>query len=102
MSLEARFQLREKLGQGASSEVFDAYDRNLRRHVAIKLFRKFNRKGLLDDLLQPGKLTNGRVLDYNLGLTTVPYRGFKTLGHGGSLPGAWRENRPYRRGRVAR
>lgn len=49
MSLEARFQLREKLGQGASSEVFDAYDRNLRRHVAIKLFRKFNRKGLLDE-----------------------------------------------------
>jgi len=45
------------------------------------------RKGLLDDLLQPGKLTNGRVLDYNLGLTTVPYRGFKTFGHGGSLPG---------------
>lgn len=45
------------------------------------------RKGLLQDLLQPGKLSNGRVLDYNLGLTTVPYRGFKTLGHGGSLPG---------------
>jgi D-aminopeptidase len=45
------------------------------------------RKGLLMDLLQPGKLTNGRVLDYNLGLTTVPYRGFKTFGHGGSLPG---------------
>jgi D-aminopeptidase len=45
------------------------------------------RKGLLQDLLQPGKLTNGRVLDYNLGLTTVPYRGFRTFGHGGSLPG---------------
>ena len=45
------------------------------------------RKGLLQDLLQPGRLTNGRVLDYNLGLTTVPYRGFKTFGHGGSLPG---------------
>ena len=45
------------------------------------------RKGLLLDLLQPGKLTNSRVLDYNLGLTTVPYRGFKTFGHGGSLPG---------------
>ncbi len=49
MSLEQRFQLREKLGEGASSEVYDAYDRNLRRHVAIKLFKKFNRKGLLDE-----------------------------------------------------
>ncbi len=43
MSLEARFQLREKLGEGATSEVYNAYDRNLRRHVAIKLFRKFDR-----------------------------------------------------------
>jgi serine/threonine-protein kinase len=47
MSLEARFQLREKLGEGATSEVFAAYDRNLRRHVAIKLFKKFNRGSLL-------------------------------------------------------
>src|SRR4051812_23830490 len=47
MSLEARFQLREKLGEGASSEVYDAYDRNLRRHVAIKLFKKFTRGGML-------------------------------------------------------
>ena len=46
MSLEARFQLREKLGEGATSEVYDAYDRNLRRHVAIKLFRKFDRGGV--------------------------------------------------------
>ncbi|MEO8441832.1 MAG: serine/threonine-protein kinase [Betaproteobacteria bacterium] len=45
MSLEARFQLREKLGEGATSEVYDAYDRNLRRHVAIKLFKKFDRGG---------------------------------------------------------
>ncbi len=43
MSLEARFQLREKLGAGATSEVYDAYDMNLRRHVAIKLFKKLNR-----------------------------------------------------------
>jgi serine/threonine-protein kinase len=45
MSLEARFQLREKLGEGATSEVYDAYDKNLRRHVAIKLFKKFDRGG---------------------------------------------------------
>jgi len=50
MSLEARFQLREKLGQGATSEVYAAYDRNLRRHVAIKMFKKFNRGGALADL----------------------------------------------------
>jgi eukaryotic-like serine/threonine-protein kinase len=50
MSLEARFQLREKLGEGATSEVYDAYDRNLRRHVAIKLFKKFDRGGALADL----------------------------------------------------
>jgi len=45
MSLEARFQLREKLGEGATSEVYAAYDRNLRRPVAIKLFKKFDRGG---------------------------------------------------------
>ncbi len=42
MSLKARFELREKLGQGATSEVYDAYDKNLRRHVAIKIFKKFS------------------------------------------------------------
>jgi serine/threonine-protein kinase len=50
MSLEARFQLREKLGEGATSEVYDAYDRNLRRHVAIKLFKKFDRGGVFATL----------------------------------------------------
>jgi len=50
MSLEARFQLREKLGEGATSEVYDAYDKNLRRHVAIKLFKKFNRGGVFAQL----------------------------------------------------
>jgi serine/threonine-protein kinase len=50
MSLEARIQLREKLGEGATSEVWDAYDRNLRRHVAIKLFKKFDRGGVFATL----------------------------------------------------
>src|SRR3954470_16471235 len=50
MSLEARFQLREKLGEGATSEVYDAYDKNLRRHVAIKLFKKFDRGGVFATL----------------------------------------------------
>ena len=43
MSLKARFELREKLGEGSTSEVYDAYDKNLRRHVAIKIFKYFNR-----------------------------------------------------------
>ena len=50
MSLEARFQLREKLGEGSTSEVYDAYDKNLRRHVAIKLFKKFDRGGVFSTL----------------------------------------------------
>ena len=41
MSLSTRFELREKLGEGASGVVYDAYDKNLRRHVAIKVFKKF-------------------------------------------------------------
>ena len=41
MSLDLRFELREKLGVGSTSEVFDAYDKNLRRHVAVKKFKKF-------------------------------------------------------------
>ena len=50
MTLKARFELREKLGEGATSEVYDAYDRNLRRHVAIKLFKKFDRGGVYSEL----------------------------------------------------
>jgi serine/threonine-protein kinase len=50
MSLKARFELREKLGQGATSEVYDAYDKNLRRHVAIKVFKKFNQGGAYAEL----------------------------------------------------
>jgi serine/threonine protein kinase len=41
MTLSARFELRDKLGEGSTSEVFDAYDKNLRRHVAVKIFRNF-------------------------------------------------------------
>jgi eukaryotic-like serine/threonine-protein kinase len=50
MSLKARFELREKLGEGATSEVYDAYDKNLRRHVAIKVFKKFDRGGVYSEL----------------------------------------------------
>ncbi len=50
MSLKERFELREKLGEGSTSEVYDAYDKNLRRHVAIKIYRKFNRGGVHAEL----------------------------------------------------
>ena len=45
MPLNTRFELSEKLGEGATSEVYDAYDKNLRRHVAVKLFKKFSSGG---------------------------------------------------------
>ena len=41
MSLNTRFELREKLGEGSTSEVYDAYDKSLQRHVAVKIFKKF-------------------------------------------------------------
>ncbi len=50
MLLNARFELLEKLGEGATSVVYDAYDKSLRRHVAIKLFKKFNRGGIYAEL----------------------------------------------------
>jgi serine/threonine-protein kinase len=50
MSLNARFELREKLGEGATSEVYDAYDKNLRRHVAVKRFKKFSDSGENEEL----------------------------------------------------
>lgn len=58
----------------------------LKWHQAFRDGKPF-RQGLLQDLLQPGKLTNGRTLAYNLGLVSTPFRGFQTFGHGGSLPG---------------
>jgi CubicO group peptidase (beta-lactamase class C family) len=45
------------------------------------------RRGLFGDLEQRATLGNGRRMDYALGLTLVPYRGERSLGHGGSLPG---------------
>ena len=50
MSIKARFELREKLGEGATSEVYDAYDKSLRRHVAIKLFKTLKRGGVYAEL----------------------------------------------------
>jgi len=52
MSLNIRFELGEKLGDGATSAVYDAYDKSLRRHVAVKLFKKFNRGGADAELSQ--------------------------------------------------
>ncbi|KAJ1978813.1 MAPK-activated protein kinase Srk1 [Dimargaris xerosporica] len=39
-----RFQLLQRMGDGAFSVVYKAYDRHLRKHVAIKVVRKFQMK----------------------------------------------------------
>ena len=57
MSLEIRFELREKLGVGSTSEVFDAYDKNLRRHVAVKKFKKFG------DVIEAAELSQRFLVD---------------------------------------
>ncbi|RKP39544.1 kinase-like domain-containing protein, partial [Dimargaris cristalligena] len=43
-SANDRFQLLERMGDGAFSVVYKAYDRHLQRHVAIKVARKFQMK----------------------------------------------------------
>ncbi len=60
MSLNIRFELREKLGAGSTSEVFDGYDKNLRRHVAVKKFKKFG-SGRDDDELRKRFLVDARA-----------------------------------------
>lgn len=57
MSLNTRFELREKIGTGATSDVFDAYDKNLRRHVAVKIFRKF------EDVIRNAELSQRFLVD---------------------------------------
>ncbi len=52
MSLKTRFELRDKLGEGSMSEVFEAFDRNLQRYVAIKLFKGFDRGGIYEEMRQ--------------------------------------------------
>jgi CubicO group peptidase (beta-lactamase class C family) len=55
-------------------------------HEAFRTGGPF-RPGLLKELETVGRLVNGRALDYGLGLAVVTYRGARTIGHGGSLPG---------------
>lgn len=44
-------------------------------------------RSLLDELQQAGRLTNGREIDYALGLRIGKYRGLRTVGHTGSWAG---------------
>jgi CubicO group peptidase (beta-lactamase class C family) len=44
-------------------------------------------KDLLAELQEPGKLNNGKVLDYAKGLRLEQYRGLRTISHGGSWGG---------------
>jgi serine/threonine protein kinase len=70
MTLKARFELRDKLGEGTASEVFAAFDRNLRRHVAIKIFRRFGpgeiyaetRQRFLVDARAAARLTHPNII----------------------------------------
>jgi CubicO group peptidase (beta-lactamase class C family) len=43
--------------------------------------------GLIDELLTPGKLTNGQPLTYAYGLYVDEYKGVKRVQHSGSIPG---------------
>lgn len=43
--------------------------------------------GLLPRLAEPGRMADGRVTDYGLGLYRMVVDGHEFLGHGGSLPG---------------
>jgi len=52
MTLNTRFELRNKLGEGAMSEVFAAFDRNLQRPVAIKILKGFDRGGIYEEMRQ--------------------------------------------------
>ena len=44
-------------------------------------------KELMELLLTPGVLNNGKKLDYDFGLRISEYKGLKTVGHGGSFVG---------------
>lgn len=44
-------------------------------------------KALIEQVQTPGKLKNGKALEYAWGLTIGSYRGAKTVDHGGSLGG---------------
>lgn len=43
--------------------------------------------GLIDRVTTPGALNDGEALDYAFGLRVRPYRGLRTIGHGGSFVG---------------
>ena len=46
-----------------------------------------NGQALIGLLETPGKLNDGKALDYAFGLRVAEYRGLKTVGHGGSFVG---------------
>jgi CubicO group peptidase (beta-lactamase class C family) len=48
---------------------------------------KVGGKDFLAEIQEPGKLNNGKVLDYAKGLRIAEYRGLRTVSHGGSWGG---------------
>ena len=49
--------------------------------------RKVGGDAVIDQMVQPGLLNNGKKLDYAFGLSVGNYKGLKTVGHGGSDAG---------------
>ena len=80
MSLNVRFELREKLGTGSTSDVYDAYDKNLRRHVAVKKFKKFG------DVVENAELSQRFLVDARAA-AGVSHRNILTIYDAGSFNG---------------
>src|ERR1700747_2908267 len=51
------------------------------------LFRENWRKGFPNEIQEPGRLNNGKTLDYAKGLFVGKYRGLRFVDHGGSWGG---------------
>src|SRR5262245_66166216 len=84
--LEARANKTEFVGDsGVMTTVGDLllWDQNLHRD-------KLGKPGFLDQLLAPGKLTDGKTVPYALGLNLGEYRGLKTVWHAGSASSGFR------------
>ncbi|MEW6364358.1 MAG: serine hydrolase domain-containing protein [Acidobacteriota bacterium] len=73
----------EQTGDGAvltSVEDLLLWDRNFYEPIV-------GDRALIDEMLAPGKLNSGEVLEYAKGLAVDEYRGLKTVSHGGAWAG---------------
>ena len=70
------------LGVFSTIEDFLEWDQNFYQNKLGK-----GTQNLIDMMLTPGKLNNGEVLTYAMGLNVSKYGGLRTIGHGGSAVG---------------